>query len=123
MKKHRNSGPSSIGEELGRRKFITAASAVLAGLTLSARQAAAQNIPEVIDAEKGASANDPGPENKLMRDASPSRFLPPPTDRGDVEQLSEWVRNAPPELMVQHMGIGKETLEAIPVNEAFIVPI
>jgi hypothetical protein len=45
-----SSGPNGIGEELGRRKFITAASAVLAGLTLSAGQAAAQNIPEIIDA-------------------------------------------------------------------------
>jgi oxalate decarboxylase len=82
-----SSGSNGIGEELGRRKFITAASAVLAGLTLSAGQAAAQNIPEIIDAEKGASANDPGQENQLMREASPSRFLPPPTDRGDVEQF------------------------------------
>ena len=82
-----SSGSNGIGEELGRRKFIAAASAVLAGLTLSAGQAAAQNIPEIIDAEKGASANDPGPENPLMREASPSRFLPPPTDRGDVEQF------------------------------------
>ena len=37
--------------------------------------------------------------------------------------LSEWVRNAPPELMIQTLGISKETLEAIPVNEAFIVPL
>jgi oxalate decarboxylase len=79
--------PSGMGEELGRRQFITAASAALAAITLSSSRAAAQNIPEVIAAENGPSANDPGPENKLMREASPSRFLPPPTDRGDVEQF------------------------------------
>lgn len=79
--------PSGMGEELGRRQFITAASAALAAITLSSGRATAQNIPEVIDAENGPSANDPGPENKLMREASPSRFIPPPTDRGDVEQF------------------------------------
>lgn len=78
---------SGMGEELGRRQFITAASAALAAITLSSGRAAAQNIPEVIDAENGPSANDPGPENQLMREASPSRFIPPPTDRGDVEQF------------------------------------
>jgi oxalate decarboxylase len=45
------------------------------------------------------------------------------SDRYMDLSLSEWVRNAPPELMIQTLGISKETLEAIPVNEAFIVPL
>jgi oxalate decarboxylase len=37
--------------------------------------------------------------------------------------LSEWVRNAPPELMMQHLRISKETLETIPNYKAVIVPV
>jgi oxalate decarboxylase len=34
--------------------------------------------------------------------------------------LSEWVRNTPPELIMQHLGISAATLEKIPDKKALI---
>lgn len=36
--------------------------------------------------------------------------------------LSEWIANTPPELVIQHLGISKETLETIPKKKAVIMP-
>jgi len=37
--------------------------------------------------------------------------------------LSEWVSNTPPELVMQHLGISKETLDAIPKVKPLITPV
>jgi oxalate decarboxylase len=37
--------------------------------------------------------------------------------------LSEWVSNTPPELVMQHLGISRETLQAIPKTKPFITPV
>ena len=37
--------------------------------------------------------------------------------------LSEWMRNSPPELIMEHLRISQETLDAIPKNKAVIVPV
>ncbi len=37
--------------------------------------------------------------------------------------LSEWVRNTPPELVKQHLGISDETLKSIPKVKPLIVPV
>ncbi|HEY4742604.1 MAG TPA: hypothetical protein VIH76_18550 [Candidatus Acidoferrales bacterium] len=34
--------------------------------------------------------------------------------------LSEWIRNTPPELVMQHIGISAATLEKIPAKKAVI---
>ncbi len=44
------------------------------------------------------------------------------TDRYQDLSLSEWVRNTPPELVRQHLGISQETLDAIPKEKTEIVP-
>ncbi len=36
--------------------------------------------------------------------------------------LSEWVANTPPELVMQHLGINKDTLAAIPKSKLAVVP-
>lgn len=36
--------------------------------------------------------------------------------------LSEWMSNAPPELVMKHLGISRETLQAIPKTKAVIAP-
>jgi oxalate decarboxylase len=36
--------------------------------------------------------------------------------------LSEWVSNTPPELVIQHLGISRETLQAIPKKKTLIMP-
>jgi oxalate decarboxylase len=37
--------------------------------------------------------------------------------------LSEWVSNTPPELVIAHLGISRETLEAIPKRKTLITPL
>ncbi len=44
------------------------------------------------------------------------------TDRYQELSLSDWVTHTPPELVMQHLRISKETLEAIPKNKLDIVP-
>lgn len=70
--------PLDRPEVFGRRRFIAGASAALAAVALSSRQAAAQDIQKVTEAQHGQSASDPGPENELLREASPNSLLPPP---------------------------------------------
>ena len=37
--------------------------------------------------------------------------------------LSDWVTHAPPQLMMDHLRISKETLQAIPGTNAAVVPV
>ena len=37
--------------------------------------------------------------------------------------LSEWVSSTPPELVIAHLGITRETLQAIPKGKPLITPI
>jgi hypothetical protein len=53
------------------RRSIAGASAALAAVAPSSRQAAAQDIQRVTEAQHRQSANDPGSENELLREASP----------------------------------------------------
>jgi len=53
--------PVDPTEACDRRRFIAGASAALAAVALSSRQAAAQDIQKVIEAQHGQSASDPGP--------------------------------------------------------------
>ncbi len=43
-------------------------------------------------------------------------------DRFQDLSLSDWVRHTPPELIMQHLGITKETLERIPKDKVPVVP-
>ena len=79
--------PLDPPEACNRRRFIAGASAALAAVALSSGQAAAQDIQKVTEAQHGPSASDPGPENELLREASPNSLLPPPTDHGEVESF------------------------------------
>lgn len=45
------------------------------------------------------------------------------TDRFMDLSLSEWVSNTPPELVSAHLGLSKETLEAIPKQKPLITPV
>ena len=83
MTDEENSAPAT-----DRRNFLTigsaAAIAALSGVAASG-VASAQQIEKVAEAEKGRSASDPGPENKLLQDSNPFTFTPPPTDHGEVQ--------------------------------------
>ena len=68
-----------------RREFLGVSSAAALAVTVTAGIANAQNIGKISEAEKGRSASDAGPENQLLKDASPNAFLPPATDHGEVK--------------------------------------
>jgi oxalate decarboxylase len=44
------------------------------------------------------------------------------SDRYEDVSLSQWVTHLPPELVMQHLGIGKDVLAAVSPTEKFIVP-
>lgn len=67
------------------RRHWIAGSAAFATALLAARNAGAQDIQKVEQAQHDASATDPGPENRDVRAAQPNTFTPPPTDHGEVE--------------------------------------
>jgi len=45
------------------------------------------------------------------------------TDRYMDLALSEWVSNATPELIMTHLGISRQTLQAIPKAKPVITPV
>src|SRR5258708_5353891 len=99
-----------------RRRFISGASAALAALALSSRQAAAQDIQKVTEAQHGQSASDPGPENELLREASPNSLLPPPTDHGEVPSF--WNSFSVQHRRVQPGGWSRQvTVEDFPISK------
>src|SRR5258708_29640612 len=108
--------PFGRPEACDRRRFISGASAALAALALSSRPAAAQDIQKVIEAQHGQSASDPGPENKLLREASPNSLLPPPTDHGEVESF--WNSFSVQHRRVQPGGWSRQvTVEDFPISK------
>ena len=68
-----------------RRQFLGATSAALAAVALVTGDAGGQELQDAERAQRDASASDPGPENRLVREANPNTFLPPPTDHGEVQ--------------------------------------
>lgn len=72
---------------LDRRKFLGRSSSLLlaAALAGQARGQGAQDLDKIKKARQDASASDAGPENQLLKDASPNTFIPPITDHGEVE--------------------------------------
>jgi oxalate decarboxylase len=70
-----------------RRAFLTGTSAALAAIALASRPAQGQDLQKLAAAKQDQSATDPGPENRLLRDASPNGFLPPVTDHGEVKSF------------------------------------
>lgn len=107
---------SILQEAFHRRKFIAGASAALTGIALGSRPVAGQDIQKVTDAQHGESATDPGPENKLLREASPNSFLPPPTDHGEVETF--WNSFSVQHRRVQPGGWSRQvTVEDFPISK------
>ena len=70
-----------------RRTFLTGASAALAAIALARPRAQAQDLQKLAAAKQDQSATDPGPENRILRDANPGSFLPPVTDHGEVQSF------------------------------------
>ncbi len=71
-------------DQLARRQFLGAGSAVLAGAALSGLPLSGQEAKETTKAEHDASAADPGPENQPIAAISSSGEMPPSSDHGAV---------------------------------------
>jgi hypothetical protein len=63
--------PVDRRETCDHRRSVASASAALAAVAPSSRQAAAQDFQKIAEAQNRQSANDPGSENALLRGASP----------------------------------------------------
>ncbi len=70
-----------------RRQFLGGTSAALAAAALAGIEAGAQELGDAKKARGDASATDPGPQNKLVQEANPNTFMPPPTDHGEVQNF------------------------------------
>jgi oxalate decarboxylase len=68
-----------------RREFVGAGPAALVGAVIASTAAAQTPQPE--SASRRAVASDPGPENQRLTDINPDVFLPPTTDRGEVQSF------------------------------------
>jgi oxalate decarboxylase len=95
-----------------RRSLLGAGMAFLAALT---RRGSAQDIQKIREAERGASATNPGPENLGIKNVSPNAFLPPPTDHGEVQTF--WSSFSSAHRRVQEGGWSRQvTVEDFPIS-------
>jgi len=94
-----------------RRRLLGAGAAgVLATL------AEAQDIPKIKEAQRGASATNPGPENTAIQAASPNAFLPPDTDHGEVQTF--WSSFSSAHRRIQEGGWSRQvTVEDFPISK------
>ncbi len=101
---------------LNRRKFIGLGSSALLMAALTVPRAQAQNIEAVTAAQKGASANNPGPENGPLRDINPNSDLPPATDHGEAPEF--WNSFMTAKRRIQDGGWTRQvTVESFPISK------
>jgi oxalate decarboxylase len=74
---------------LSRRTFLGVGSASLASAALASLAVNAQERTDTEKADLDHSASNPGPENQPLLDENPNSNLPPPTDHGHVEPITD----------------------------------
>lgn len=103
---------------LDRRRFIGKSSGVLLGAALAARLEAQgpQDLQNIEKAHHNQSATDIGPENQLMKDASPNSFVPPVTDHGEVQTF--WNSFSTAHRRIQEGGWSRQvTVDDFPISK------
>jgi hypothetical protein len=55
------------------------------GIVAGSLAKAPQDVQKIDQAQPDKSATDVGPENQALKDSNPNTFMPPPTDRGEVQ--------------------------------------
>jgi oxalate decarboxylase len=75
-----------------------------------------QDIQKRDRAQHDRSASDAGPENQLLKDASPNTFMPPPTDHGEVQTF--WSSFSAAHRRIQEGGWSRQvTVEDFPISK------
>ena len=85
MRKNEEAKPSPDG--LSRRTFLGVTSATLATSAFTAINLNAQSRANIQKGEGDHSADNPGPENKVLLEENPSTNLPPLTDDGNIDPV------------------------------------
>lgn len=104
-------------DPLSRRSFLGGSSAVLltgalAGIALPQESQETQSGK----AQRNQSATDPGPENMLLKQASPNSFAPPATDHGEVQTF--WSSFSTAHRRIQEGGWSRQvTVEDFPISK------
>lgn len=109
---------SQQNDPLSRRNFLGNSSAIfLAGaLAGVAMPAGAQDVQQAAKAQQGQSATDAGPENGLLKEASPNAFTPPATDHGEVQTF--WSSFSTAHRRIQEGGWSRQvTVEDFPISK------
>ncbi len=97
-----------------RRAFIGAGTATLAAL--ATLRASGQSLQEMIDARKGDSASNPGPTNDALDKVNPNKFVSPPTDHGEPEQI--WASFSEARRRIQPGGWTRQvTVQDFPISK------
>lgn len=116
-----SSEESARSLEQDRRTFLGISSATVFSAALAAGEARArdiekQDIEKNEQAQQGASASNPGPENRPLKDVSPNAFLPPPTDHGEVQGF--WNSFSVAHRRIQEGGWSRQvTVEDFPISK------
>ncbi len=108
--------PRPDSQRYDRRQFLGGTSAALAAAALASPAALAQDPKDASAAHQDASATNPGPENKLVQQANPNTFLPPPTDHGEVQTF--WQTFSAAHRRIQEGGWSRQvTVADFPISK------
>jgi oxalate decarboxylase len=105
-------------DPLSRRHFLGGSSAMLvtAGLSGIALAQEAHDIQKVARDQHDQSPSNPGPENRLVRDANPNAFTPPRTDHGEVQTF--WSSFSAAHRRIQEGGWSRQVnVEDFPISK------
>jgi oxalate decarboxylase len=101
---------------LERRKFLGSSSAALLAAGLLGREARAQNVQQLKQAQQGDSSSDIGPENQALKDSNPNTFMPPTTDHGEVQTF--WSSFSAAHRRIQEGGWSRQvTVQDFPISK------
>jgi oxalate decarboxylase len=109
---------AKVEKSASRREFLGRASgiAVVSALATMSYGQGKQDAQSIEKAKRDKSASDAGPENQLLRDASPNTFDPPATDHGEVETF--WNSFSTAHRRIQEGGWSRQvTVEDFPISK------
>lgn len=117
QKKPGSSSPDRT-DPMSRRNFLGGSSAILLTGALSGLTApqGLQDLQRIKKTQAEQSSTDVGPENDLLKQATPNAFTPPPTDHGEVQTF--WSSFSTAHRRIQEGGWSRQvTVEDFPISK------